>query len=416
MSRTFALTLLLVAALPAQEPTPPAPPTTPPAAGAPPATQDPEKPKPAADKPPAEKPPEQPLVPIPAPPLAGLLGKQYFWFGMYPDFMAKYDPVIDQVVHKVKLRHGMFWDTTLTHDRKKFLVVTDSQKTIEVVDTVSGTVLDEHTFTEKDFVLRVRDVRELPGGTHWYVRIDRVKKLIDRYAFEPSQWLLYDVAGKKIEKRLKKLPDLLDRGAQISPCGAFWHAYDDDGDLVIHDARTFAEVGRVDLHTPFVTGAGPIRTMGNDLLDRRDPDRYRLLFTMDDPVQKNRTNWGIVDVDVKNRAVTNVIEWGPQVSAWGLRIAYKKNIAAAMSGGFGGGGEDRKARLLLYDLTTGRKIRETYEEFRPRRSLVAISPEGDKIYIGVAGSDFEVFDGNLQRLKNVELEGEIWGQIHTLDG
>jgi hypothetical protein len=88
-----------------------------------------------------------------------------------------------------------------------------------------------------------------------------------------------------------------------------------------------------------------------------------------------------------------------------------------MSGGFGGDRDgDNRARLLLFDLTNGKKLAEAFEEFRPRRSLVAISPDGDKVYMGVAGSDFEVFDAQLKRLKTVELDGEIVGRIHVIDG
>ncbi|HEU4418802.1 MAG TPA: hypothetical protein VFT55_07665, partial [Planctomycetota bacterium] len=70
----------------------------------------------------------------------------------------------------------------------------------------------------------------------------------------------------------------------------------------------------------------------------------------------------------------------------------------------------------LYDLKTGQKLAEGYEEFRPRRSLVAISPDADKLYIGTAGSDFEIFDAQCKRMKTVELEGEIVGRIYVVDG
>ena len=48
---------------------------------------------------------------------------------------------------------------------------------------------------------------------------------------------------------------------------------------------------------------------------------------------------------------------------------------------------------------------------------MAISPNADKVYVGVAGSDFEVLDGKtLLRLPSVELPGEIVGTIHVIDG
>ncbi|HEX5050937.1 MAG TPA: hypothetical protein VFZ65_04120 [Planctomycetota bacterium] len=358
------------------------------------------------------------FTPVAAPPLAGLQGKQFFWFTMYPDFVVKYDPQTDTVVQKVKLEKGMFWNTTLTHDRKRLLVVTEQQHTIEVVDLGTGTLLGSHPFVEENFVLRIRDVRELPGGVFWFVRTDRVKKEIDRYSFEPSQWLLYDSNNKKVVRKSPRLPDALDRDTQLSADGTHWIGQDDDGNLQFLDARKLTEFASIDLRTPRYFGAGPLRLTGTDLLDGRDPKRARMLFTSTDPVEKTRTSWGVVELDLENKRIVDVQEWGPQVSAWGLRVAPKKLVAAAMSGSFGGGrgNSDNRTRLLLYDLRTGQKIAEAYEEFRPRRSLVAISPDADKIYIGTAGSDFEVFDAQLKRQKTVELEGEIVGRIHVVDG
>lgn len=361
------------------------------------------------------------FTPVAAPSVAGLQGKQYFWFTMYPDFVVQYDPASDTVSKKVQLKRGMFWSTNLTQDRKRLLVVTDQQQAIEVVDLASGTVVSEHAFTEEGFVLRIRDVRECPGGVHWLVRTERVKKEVDRYSFEAAQWLLYDSANHKIVRKVRRLPDALDRGAQLSADGTHWLSQDEDGNLKFLDARTCKELGQIDLRTPRYFGAGAIRLSGNDLLDRRDPNRALMLFTSSDPVETRRTCWGVVELDLAQKRVVDVQEWGPSQNSFGLRIAHKKLVAAAMGGGFGGGfggggDRDNRTRLITLDLRTGRKIAEALEEFRPRRSLVAISPDADKIYIGTAGSDFEVFDGNLKRLKTVELEGEIVGRIHVVDG
>lgn len=359
------------------------------------------------------------FTPVAAPPVAALQGKQFFWFTMYPHFLVQYDPATDAVAKKVELKRGMFWSTQLTHDRKRMLVVTDQQQTIEVVDLASGTVTAEHPFHEQGFVLRVRDVRECPGGAHWLVRTDRIKKEIDRYSFEPSPWLLYDVTAKKVLRKVRRLPESLERGAQLAADGAQWLAQDDDGNLLFLDGRTLQETARIDLATPRYFGAGAIRLSGNDLLDRRDPNRALMLYTTTDPVETRRTSWGVVELDLAGKRVVSATEWGPSQNSFGLRIAHKKRVAAAMSGSFGGGGggeRDTRTRLVMLDLQNGQKLAEAFEEFRPRRSLVAISPDGDKVYIGTAGSDFEVFDANLKRVKTVELEGEIVGRIHVVDG
>jgi len=361
------------------------------------------------------------FTPVAAPPPLGLLGKQYFWFTMYPDLLVQFDPVTDTVTKKVKLQGGMFWSSTLTQDRKRILVVTDQQQAIEVVDLAEGTVLATHPFKEDNVTVRIRDVRECPGGVHWFVRVERVKKEIDRYSFEPSQWLLYDSANKKVVRKSPKLPEAIERNAQLSADGASWITQDDDGNVLFLDGRKMTETGRIDLRTPRFFGAGALRLTGTDLLDRRDPNRALMLFTSQDPVEKSRTSWGMVELDLQKKLVVDVQEWGPQVTAFGLRVAPKKLVAAAMTGNFGGGGggggeRDNRSRLLMYDLKNGQKLAEGYEEFRPRRSLVAISPDADKMYIGTAGNDFEVFDAQCKRMKTVELEGEIVGRIYVVDG
>lgn len=357
------------------------------------------------------------FTPVAAPPVAGLQGKQYFWFTMYPHFLVQYDPATDAISKQVELKRGMFWSTHLTQDRKRILVVTDQQQTIEVVDLKTGTVTSEHTFKEEGFILRIREVRECPGGGHWLVRTERIKKEIDRYSFEAAQWLLYDAQNHKTVRTIRRLPEALDRGAQLSADGTHWLGQDNDGNLKFLDARTFKELGQIDLKTPRHFGAGAIRLSGNDLLDRRDPARALMLFTSSDPVETRRTSWGVVELDLVEKRIVDVQEWGPSQNSFGLRIAHKKLVGAAMGGGFGGGGDrDNRTKLVTFDLRNGQKLAETYEEFRPRRSLVAISPDADKIYIGTAGSDFEVFDANLKRLKTVELPGEIVGRIFVVDG
>ena len=444
MMRAFA-TVLLSASLLAQEPAPVPTPAPTPAPAPAPVTQEPAPAPAEAGQPGREGPPQAgqgrgnrrggrgqgqgqqrenqdlpEFTPVAAPPVSGLQGKQYVWFGLYPDFIAQYDPVTDTVVKKVKLANGMFWSEALSHDRKRLLVVTDQQRTIEVVDLTTGTLVGTHSFLEEGFILRIREVRECPGGVHWLVRTERVKKEIDRYSFEPAAWLLYDSSQKKTVRKIARLPEALDRGAQLSADGTHWLSQDNDGNLLYLDARKLTETGKIDLQTPRFFGAGALRLSGTDLLDRRDPKRALMLFTSTDPVEKARTSWGLVELDLEHKTIGAVQEWGPQSGGgFGMRVAPKKLIAAAMTGGFGGGrggGGDNRSRLLLYDLKNGRKIAEALEEFRPRRSLVAISPDADKIYIGTAGSDFEIFDAELKRMKTVELDGEIYGRIFVIDG
>ena len=81
-----------------------------------------------------------------------------------------------------------------------------------------------------------------------------------------------------------------------------------------------------------------------------------------------------------------------------------------------GEGYARRVKLGLFDLETGKKLVETLEQFPPRRQLTAISPDGTKMYIGGAGNHFLVLNDQLERVKTVEFEGDLYGFIYIVDG
>jgi hypothetical protein len=333
--------------------------------------------------------------------------KVSFWCTLWPDLLGRFDPERDEIVERVKLRNGLWYDWRLNAARTHFFVVTGQRMVVEVVDIARRAVVAEHSFMEQGFVTRVDRVLEVPGGKRWYVRVDRVKLSGDHYELEPSEWLDYDVVEKKIHKRMKELPEPIRRGARVSPDGTKWHCF--GADLVIVDPVTLAEEGRIELSKPLYSGMGALRlSAGDDFFDFRDPAAYRFLYTMRDPVKKNRTVYGLVDLDMKERRVARLQEWGRNPGVSGFRVAWNRQVAAAEIGGQGGETDgNRRRRFALFDLTNGKKICEAEHELRPRRWLVAISPDGSKVYIGGAGNDLEVLDARLRPLKQVWLDADL---------
>lgn len=337
----------------------------------------------------------------------------HFWWASYPDFLVEFDPATDTVVRKIKLQNGMTWGTQLLFDKKHFAVVTDTQKKVEVVSVEKGEVVAVHDFSEPDVIVRVRNVTECPGGKQWYVQTERLKKLADRYEFQPGEVLLYDVEQKKAVKKLRRLPQILGSGARISPDGQHWHVFDRDGNLQVVDPKTLKEVAKVDLATPQFAGQGRISLRRTDLFFGQQPKKYRMLCTFTDQVQHGRSSWGYVDIDLEKNLVTDMVEWGPGPQGWGSYISRDGKVSVSSNGGFG---SQSKTTFQLYDLTTGKKLREFDEELRPRQSLAGVAPDGSKVYIGGAGSDFRVYDAvTTELLKVVEFDGEITGQIFVLD-
>ena len=87
--------------------------------------------------------------------------KAHFYFATYPGTIVEFDPTTDEVVRKIDLRHGMPWGVRLLHDHKRFTVVTDQQRKIEVIDLEAGAVVEEHDFAEEGMIIRIRSAMEI---------------------------------------------------------------------------------------------------------------------------------------------------------------------------------------------------------------------------------------------------------------
>ncbi len=351
--------------------------------------------------------------------------KHFFYMPMWPGAVCKFDPATDEVVKITKFKRGLHFGVRLSWDRKQFYGITAKKQVVEVVDRATMTVVEEHDFGQKGYIIRVGTIREVPGGREWYVQLDRIKKNLDRYKIEDDQFLHYDRVEKKILKKLKKMPRAI-RSAKISPCGKFWHVFGKDL-KILDPKKDNEEVGIIELSKPLYRGMGAIRLRGADFLDGKDHDRYRMMYTMKDPVKTKRSIAGIVDINLKEKRLENLIEWGRDPGLWNLRVSQNKKWGVASKGGgggVGGGGggrgrsssDERETKLVVYNLETGQKVGEKDYVFRPRRSLATISPDGLKIYVGGAGNDFDVYDRNFNKLKTVNFPGDLSGRVWTLEG
>jgi len=343
--------------------------------------------------------------------------KSYFYFRVAPDLLLKYDPVTDEEVGRLRFKNGVGGSSYVSHDKKRMMVTTGKRAIIEEIDLATMTVLDEHDFSENGYIVRLRSVRECPGGKHWYVNLNRIKINLDTFDILPAEWLLYDREESEIVERMSELPRAIRSGARISPCGTKWHVF--SGDIKIIDPKTFKEEGKIDLTTPRYTGMGTLSVRGTDLFQGRNPDAYRLLYSMRDPVLTNRTTYGVVDISIKDRKVTGITEWGWSPSSFRWLLSHDGKIGVASAGGRGRGGAnlagDSSVSLVTWDMTKGKKIAENRTIVRNGLRLSGFSPDGTKAYLSGRGHEFWVFDQELKHVKTVNNAGEIMGSIYVID-
>lgn len=345
--------------------------------------------------------------PAPEPRVTG--GKPYFFFRMWPDFLAKFDPEADTVVAKTKFRKGVGYEVALSHNRRKVYVVTGKQAFIETIDLAAMEVEAAHSFEENGFIVRIDRIMEIPGSESLYVRLEKTERALDRYEPKDPVWIKYTLRNRKKGEEMKELPAAIRRGARISPDGRKWHVFGQD--VVVVDPETLKEEGRIKLSEPAFFGAGRMSLRGDDLFDGRNPDAYRMIYSMTDPVKKNRRFMGRVDLDLKSMTVGEVRDWGADAGVWGFAVSGDGKRGVGQKGGGGGsdegGGGENEEKFVAYDLDSGKRIGESSVKVRTGVRLVALSPDGKKAYLAGRGHEFTVLDERLQVAKIVALDHEI---------
>ncbi|MBI5364738.1 MAG: hypothetical protein HZA53_16300 [Planctomycetes bacterium] len=343
--------------------------------------------------------------------------KEYLYFGMYPDQFCKFDPETDAIVAQVKLKHGVSYGTDLMHDHRHVLTTTGQRAWVEIIDLATMQLVDDHCFDEVGYIVRVDDVREQPGGKRWFVRIDKVEKKPDQFVIADSEWLDYDVEEHKVDKRMKELPKAIRNGARISPDGKRWHVFGKD--LTIVDPESLEETGKIELSKPPYAGAGAFSVRGDDFFDGANPDAYRFLYTMRDPVQKNRTLFGVMDLDLKEPKLASYTEWGalPRVGNWIYSRDHRTAVASRW-GGMGGGGRggqdeyrDPQTTLVSFDLTNGKKLKETVVDVRNGLGLAQTSSDAKKLYLTGRGDEIWVYDADHKFVKKLTMPGDLDGRM-----
>ncbi len=340
----------------------------------------------------------------------------FFWFRIWPDRFVKYDIARDAIALEVKTQHGIAHSSQLTHDRTRFLMVTGQRTKIEVLDVAKGEITDVHNFEVPDYIIRVDDIREIPGGTHWYVKIDKIKREPDHFVVEKPEWLFYDHTEWNIDERMKELPKPIRRSARISPDGTKWHVM--GRDITVVDPETLEEEGKLELSKPLYSGMGAISLRGEDFYDWQNPAAYKMVYSMRDPVKTNRTLGGVIELDMVKLEISKLTEWGIAPRSWRLRLTRDKKLGIGTKSDRNrrnqADGEDPVATLVNYDLETGEKLRETRVELRNGLRLAGISPAGDKIYFTGRGHELVVFSREHEPLETIPLGGEIDGRLQLV--
>ena len=99
---------------------------------------------------------------------------------------------------------------------------------------------------------------------------------------------------------------------------------------------------------------------------------------------------------------------GLRPGTWRMRLTDDRKFFVGQGSGGGTNADgERETVFLTYDIEQKKLVKETRLVLRNGLSIVAVSPDGNKIYLGGRGHEIVVHGRNHEYLKTVELSGEF---------
>ena len=120
----------------------------------------------------------------------------------------------------------------------------------------------------------------------------------------------------------------------------------------------------------------------------------------------------MAEIDMKTMTVASIDEWGVRPGARSMRFTDDfKFFVGQGSGGSRNADGDQETVFLTYDVEKKAKVRETRLVLRNGLRILAVSPDGSKIYLGGRGHELVIHGSDHKYLKTVELSGEFESRI-----
>ncbi|HSF16402.1 MAG TPA: hypothetical protein VLK65_12720 [Vicinamibacteria bacterium] len=321
-----------------------------------------------------------------------------FIAGVWPDRILFFDQTKDEFSEGLRLRHGAVTDSSYTHDKRRFFLITDRMESVEVVDPVHREVIDELKLSTPELRVRIFGVFPNPAGTRVYLTVSLVRLLPDRYLRDQEyDIVLYDFEKHDVVERFSLPEEVQGRGFRaplhVPPGGESIYVL--GRDIYEIDAQTHEVKDTWALSKPLLAGYGAVR--GMSLTQTDEPGVFYGIYRTKDPVQE-KSLFGLAKMSLYERKVESY-ELGPELEL-GRGVAISPDRKRAYAG---------LKDLVVVDLETRKVIlrKEGFERGRTNNSLI-VSHDGTKLYISGVGDTVWVYDAaSLELVKTVHAGGDF---------
>jgi hypothetical protein len=341
-----------------------------------------------------------------ASPHAASAEPQLIYFGAWPHQVVVFDANTEKIVNTIDLKTDVPRQLLLSADKKSLYASTLNDNSIVTIDIASDKVIDSFTLNTGNRIYRLTGLTADPGGKLLYGIATAVSKLLDRYEVAGPEFVVIDLAAKKIT-RTGELPK--DEGAfgfrtslKISPDGKLLYIFRHN--ILVFDSATFAVVKKVDLAKPQAPG---VENVSLGLLDDPNalPGKVISVFSSSDPyVHRAVFGIGVIDLSKLSFDFSPVgpVDAGNMMP---LFLTPDRNVGYTVA--INGDPGNRRCEFWAFDMQTRKLIRKREFDGRTRFSLGA-SADGTKLFIYGAGYEVDVYDAQTFELRrNVPVPGDM---------
>ncbi|WP_428334718.1 YncE family protein [Novosphingobium sp.] len=313
--------------------------------------------------------------------------------GTYPDKLFTIDDVTGAVKDKIKLDAGLPVSLRLSDDRKKIFATTITTSGMVVLDADTHKILTEFSLNTPTERYRFQGGVPDPTGRYFYTVMQRFDKLSDRYTVSKLQYVVVDLAQKKIVRAvdMEAADDALPGGYRaslmISPDGKTLYMF--KGKVLVIDVASLKVVDRIDLQKADAANYEDVQLGGGvEGLQLTHPNELVSLFTAADPFVHNKIfGLGRFDLTARKFTFTPIGPITNQISGLEVTPDGKYAYTTATNGATG----NKRCEFWKFDLASLKLADKVEFKCRSRYTL-GMSADGAKIYIYGASYDIEVYD------------------------
>lgn len=337
-------------------------------------------------------------------------GAQLMYLGVWPHTVLVMDAVQGKIVDKINLPTDIARTLVLSPDKSMLYASTVKDNCIVTIDLAGRKVTGSFPLNTGNTNYRLSGLAIDPTGKVLYSVATPIVKEIDRFEVQPAEFVVIDLAARKITKMVpfpkdETVPNAYRRSMKVSPDGKLLYLFGES--IQVFSTGDFKPVKTIELSkTTDPSTDGLSLSLTEDPNERQG--KVTGIFETSDPYV-HRKIFGIADVDLSTMSfdLTPVGPADANMLPMMVTPDRKLGYTVAIYGTHG----DRITEFWEFDMAT-RKVINRRQFLGRTRLNFGMTADGTRLMIYNAGFQIELYDAKtLELVKTIDLEGDTTSNL-----